>query len=422
MLVKAPCGMSPSPNLRRQAVAWALILALWTLLVLAFTGALVFVRGLDWPDALNISLHNWYPWLFLAPAVAWLGFKFPFERNKLRTSIPMHVLGCALAAVVMALSVGPPQMRPGGPMPGGANTPPRLEGQPRAPFRGPPGGRPPLDTEPGVWPLERGMPQPGFGPRRDRVPLSPRNQFLNVLMFHGQMSVPVYWVIVSIVQALRFYQRSQERERRAAELESRLAQAKLQALRAQLQPHFLFNTLNAISMLVHKDANAADEMIASLSDLLRASLNTTETEISLAREIELVNKYVAIQQVRFADRLRVEKHLEAAALEARVPALILQPLVENAIRHGLEPKTGPGLLEIRASREDDCVRITVRDNGVGAKNPGGDAGIGLGNTRDRLRELYGERAQLVLSSGSQGGFTAELLIPTRRETGPEPRI
>ncbi len=417
--------MKHSTKLRRQAAAWGLILALWALLVLAFSGALVLVRDLPWSDAFQVSLRNWYPWVLLAPVVAWLGFRFPFEWGRLKSSIPIHLAGCLASALVMALMVGPPPNRlnplPGQP-PRPLNAPaPRFDENQRPALRNPSGGRPPLNQPGNQWSPPESLPQPPFPPFPNRAPLPPRNLFLNALLLHAQMSIPVYWVIVSIVQALRFYYRSQEREKKAAELEARLAQAKLEALHLQLQPHFLFNTLNAISMLVHKNPDAADEMIANLSELLRASLDTKETEIPLARELELLNKYLAIQQVRFADRLRIERQFDAAALQELVPALILQPLAENAIRHGLEPRAGTGLLEIRATRQDGFLRIRVRDDGIGSASPGGDVpGIGIANSRDRLRELYGDAAQLVLSSASQGGFTAEVIIPLRAGNPPGP--
>lgn len=404
--------MTTFAKLRHQAGTWALILALWILLVLALSGALVFVRGVAWAEALNISLRNWYPWILLAPAVAWLGFKFPFERDRLKVSVPVHLAACIACAIIMELLVGPPPARFGpvpdqgfrapGPLLNSYEANRRIE---RESFE----AQPPRNPPAGQW--APNGPQPPFPP--GPVPsFQHRNRFLNALLIHAQMSIPVYWVIVSIVQALRFYQRSQDRERKAAELEARLAQAKLQALHMQLQPHFLFNTLNAISMLVHKDPQAADEMIANLSDLLRASLNTRSPEITLSQEMELVDKYLAIQQVRFADRLSIRKNLEATALQERVPALILQPLVENAIKHGLEPKPGPGKLEIHAAIQDGSLRIRVEDDGVGTANPGSENhGIGLANTRDRLRELYGPEARLILTSSAPGGFAAEIVIP-----------
>jgi len=228
-------------------------------------------------------------------------------------------------------------------------------------------------------------------------------------------------VIVSISHALMFYQRSQGREQRARELERKLTEAKLEALRMQLHPHFLFNTLNAISTLVHKDANAADEMIANLSELLRATLDTQEQEIPLRKEIELLDFYLEIQQVRFGSRLRVEKEMDAKTLDSYVPTLILQPLVENAIRHGLEPKTGVGALWIKARCEAGVVRLTVKDDGAGAKVPGvasPHSGIGIANTRARLKELYGDQARLVLASASDGGFAAEITLPYRDTAAP----
>jgi signal transduction histidine kinase len=413
--------MTNPTKLRHQAGTWALILALWVLLVLALSGALVFVRGVAWAEALNISLRNWYPWILLAPAVAWLGFRFPFERDRLKVSVPVHLAACIACAIIMEMLVGPPPARFGplpnqgfrspGPLPNSQQAPRRLG--PAEPFE----AQPPPNPLTGQW--TPNGPQPPFPP----VPVpgfQHRYRFLNALLIHAQMSVPVYWVIVSVVQALRFYQRSKDKERKAAELEARLAQAKLQALHMQLQPHFLFNTLNAISMLVHKDPHAADEMIANLSDLLRASLNTRSPEITLSQEMELVDKYLAIQQVRFADRLTIRKNLEAGALQQRVPALILQPLIENAVKHGLEPKPGPGKLEIHAAVQDGCLRIRVEDDGVGTANQGSENhGIGLANTRDRLRELYGPEARLVLTNCSPGGFSAQIIIPesSRKSAG-----
>jgi len=257
----------------------------------------------------------------------------------------------------------------------------------------------------------------------------------------SKFNLPVYWVIVSIVQALGYYRRSQERERAALELEARLAEARLQALRTQLHPHFLFNTLHAISTLVHKDAEAADEMITNLSELLRVTLDASDRqEIPLRQELDFLQRYLDIQQVRFGERLRVEKQIDAAALDSQVPTLILQPLVENALKHGLEPQVGGGVIIIQAQRLNDTLRLVVRDNGAAARSPParsadasgaspvemethgrgvrapGEAarpqeGIGLANTRARLEELYGRRGRLTLTSSSEGGFTVEIEVP-----------
>jgi sensor histidine kinase YesM len=215
-----------------------------------------------------------------------------------------------------------------------------------------------------------------------------------------------------MVQALTFYRRSEERERQALELEARLADAKLEALHMQLHPHFLFNTLNAISTLVHKDPNAADEMIGNLSELLRATLDTGEQEIPLRQELAFLDRYLEIQQVRFGERLRIEKEVDAAALEGYVPTLILQPLVENAIRHGIEPEPAPGTVAIRAESKGDRLLLSVANNGATARLPAKpEGGIGLANTKARLQQLYGANARLSLNSGSEGGFKVEIEIP-----------
>jgi LytS/YehU family sensor histidine kinase len=219
-----------------------------------------------------------------------------------------------------------------------------------------------------------------------------------------------------MVQALTFYRRSEERERQALGLEARLADAKLEALRMQLHPHFLFNTLNAISTLVHKDPNAADEMIGNLSELLRATLDTAEQEIALRQELAFLDRYLEIQQVRFGERLRIEREVDAAALDAHVPTLILQPLAENAIRHGIEPDPAPGVVSIRARRNGDRLILTVANNGAAAKMPAkSESGIGLTNTQARLQQLYGANCRLTFNSGAEGGFRVEIEIPFREQ-------
>jgi hypothetical protein len=401
--------MNRSSALRQQLGIWALILGLWFLLVTAFSGALVFWRSIPWQEALRLSFLNWYPWVILGPAAAWLAFKFPIEKPRWPVSIPVHLAACLLAVLISEQLIGPAPSPPGPPTGAGQARRQFRDGNANAPF--PPPGRD-LDRPEGQ---SRGEGQPPLG-------LAPRRQFfVNALVLHAQINIPIYWVIVSISHALMFYQRSQRREKRALELEGKLAEAKLEALRMQLHPHFLFNTLNAISTLVHKDANAADEMIANLSELLRATLDTQEQEIPLRKEIEFLDYYLEIQQVRFGSRLRVEKELDAKALECYVPTLILQPLVENAIRHGLEPKTGGGCLSIRAMCEPGVVRLTVKDDGAGSKVSGGSpshAGIGIANTRARLKELYGDRARLMLASASDGGFAAEITLPFRDAPAP----
>ena len=228
--------------------------------------------------------------------------------------------------------------------------------------------------------------------------------------------VLIYLMAMSACVAFAHFRKSQERERHAIELEASLARAKLQALRMQINPHFLFNTLNAISTLVHTSPQTADEMITDLSELFRASLESSgEHEISLARELELLQRYLAIEQRRFGQRLKVEQIIDPDILQARVPTLILQPLVENAIRHGIERKVDVGIIVIQAAREGSHLKLSVSDNG---KNPfhaavmtGNRQGIGLANTRARLQQLYRDQQSFTVGNGELGGWTVQITLP-----------
>ena len=201
--------------------------------------------------------------------------------------------------------------------------------------------------------------------------------------------------------------------REGERLEARLTEAQLQSLKLQLHPHFLFNTLNTITALVHVDPHAAERMVAGLSELLRLSLRTAgEQEVPLSRELEMLEHYLRIQQVRFGDRLAVSIGIDPAARDALVPHFILQPLVENAIRHGIAPRAAPGHVQITASIADAMLRLRVRDDGVGV--PFGAAvadGVGLANTRSRLLSLYGPRHHFTAAGDAAGGFLVEIEIP-----------
>ena len=213
------------------------------------------------------------------------------------------------------------------------------------------------------------------------------------------------------VHGLRLARRVREREVKAAQLEASLSQARLQALGAQLHPHFLFNTLHAISALVQSDPARADEMIALLAELLRASLRDgAAQEVGLRQELDFTQRYLQIEQTRFGDKLRVELHIEPSALEARVPRLLLQPLVENAIRHGLSTMTRAGSLRIEAARQGDALRLVVLDDGKGLPFELRE-GVGLSNTRARLLQLYGGQGQLTLLPREGGGTRAQVSIP-----------
>jgi two-component system, LytTR family, sensor kinase len=247
-------------------------------------------------------------------------------------------------------------------------------------------------------------------------------EFQRIFVSHGYLWFLSYCVLVGVHEAWHNYQRFKLGELRASQLEARLAQAQLEVLKGQLHPHFLFNTLHAISTLIHRDADAADEMVAQLSDLLRMTLaNIGVQEVPLQQELEFLHRYLDIQQMRFQDRLRVVMDVPADTLDVRVPNQVLQPLVENAIRHGVDARRGEGLVEIRARAEGGMLRLSVRDDGPGLRQdavngtPARGRGIGLSNTRARLRELYGAASMLELANYPAGGTLVSLLIPLRRE-------
>jgi len=244
-----------------------------------------------------------------------------------------------------------------------------------------------------------------------------QNMFLNG--FHSNLLV--YWAIVGATQGLAYYRKLEERELRASQLETRLAQAQLQVLKIQLQPHFLFNTLHAISALVQKDPDAADHTIALLSDLLRLTLETgSEQEVSLQRELDFVERYLEIEQTRFGDRLTVRMEIADDVRDARVPSFVLQPLVENAIRHGIAPRSEGGRIEIIASRRDGELTMLVQDNGQGCMQTAICEGLGLRNTRARLEQLYGAGDRLILTPAPAGGTVVTLNIPFRPAAGAQP--
>jgi two-component system LytT family sensor kinase len=226
-----------------------------------------------------------------------------------------------------------------------------------------------------------------------------------------------YWAIVAVAHGLGYYREGKEKELRASQLETRLAHARLQLLQMQLHPHFLFNTLNAISELVHEDPETADRMIAGLSDLLREALAAGDVrEVTLRREIDVLQRYLDIQQARFGDRLRVDINLDPDVAGAVVPHLLLQPLVENAIRHGVGARSDAGRIRIAARAAAGRLIVTVEDDGQGlAEEKGVREGVGLGNTRARLLELYGPAQSLEIRRGVNGGAVVTLQMPLRTE-------
>ncbi|HEX8146731.1 MAG TPA: histidine kinase, partial [Pyrinomonadaceae bacterium] len=236
------------------------------------------------------------------------------------------------------------------------------------------------------------------------------------------MKVSIYWLVLIAINAIDYYHSFLIAEVKASELRVQLAQAQLRALKMQLHPHFLFNTLNSISALLHRDAEAADQMVARLGDFLRLTLeNSGDQEVTLEQEIAFLRCYLEIEIIRH-DRLSVETDIEPQTLAALVPNLILQPLVENAIRHGVSPCESPGTISISAYRAGRMLHVEVSDDGPGLQSGWRieeSGGIGLGNTVERLRRLYGpdHRFELRNVVGAGSGVTASVVIPFREGRG-----
>lgn len=356
---------------RRRLVKWGLIAAGWMLFGIFFASEVVITRAYEGrPLRLGETLAAWIicacVWLGLTPLMLYLARRFPLERRRWLKSTLVH-LAASIAFALLQL---------------------------------------------GTYTLVASL----IGPYSGQQPFLA--SFRNLLIASFHFDLLTYWAIIGLSQSLDYYRKYRERELRAAQLETTLAQAQLDALRMQLHPHFLFNTLNSISVLMAEDTKAAQRMLTRLSDLLRASFeNKGAHEVTLKEELEFLESYLEIEQTRFQDRLTVRMDVEPKALDACVPNLILQPLVENAIRHGIAPRAAPGLIEIHARRENGMVQLEVCDNGagLGAQSPESlMKGIGLSNTRARLLQLYGASHRFELHNREGGGFMVTIAIPFRR--------
>ncbi len=360
---------------RKQVLKWGLIAAGWTLFGLFFASQAIAVRAYDGvPLRAGQAVASWllcaYIWLALTPLVLWLARRFPLERRRWRRSLPAHLLACVLISLLQLAAY--------------------------------------------VWISGR------LGPQSGGPPFAAAFRHLFFGNFHFDLLT--YWAIVGLSHALDYYRKYRERELSASQLETKLAQAQLDALRMQLHPHFLFNTLNSVSVLMTEDVQAAQRMLARLSDLLRASLGKSGAhEVALDDELKFLESYLEIEQTRFQDRLTVRMEIDPAARGARVPNLILQPLVENAIRHGIAPRARKGVVLVRAARANGVVQLTVADDGPGLGAASAEdlmKGIGLSNTRSRLRQLYGAAHRFELREREGGGLEVSIEIPFRW-SGPE---
>ncbi len=421
----------PTSRPLRVGVILVLQAVLWAGLTLAFA-ALIEVAG--WSprrEALIFSATNWAPWIVLAPIVFWLARRFPLERGRLLRSIPVHVVACLLSCIVMMwVSAHFAPWPRGGRLSyrdGRAvvkerrdTMPPRPPGEVVMIERTPREPRPKGSSGSGY---SRGSGGPGgssSGAMGERFLGRFWPPFSSIVL-RANVSAAVYLIIACFAHAFAYYHRAREREKEAIVLNAGLSRAKLDALRLQLQPHFLFNTLNAISTLVHRDADAADELIGDLSELLRLSLQTSEHEVPLSRELELLDCYLAIERTRLGDRLKLVREIDPQALCALVPTFVLQPLAENAIRHGIEPRRAAGTLTVRADLVGGNLRLVVADDGVGLQATGQRStrrGIGIANTEQRLRALHGDAAHLDLVSPESGGVQVQIVLPWRITPSP----
>ena len=356
---------STNPTRLRRFLTWPAILGAWTLIVLTFAvQAYVFAVSRNRADSFRheflVASTEWYVWAALTPLVLLLCRRF---RISVQNWIPTVVLHFVASVLISLLQLAI-QVRLNFLVNGGYSL--------------------------GYWKVL---------------------YFFATYKLH--MNLLTYWVIVALNHGIYYYEQAQSRELAWARMETDLANAQLQALNMQLHPHFLFNTLHSISTLISDDPKAAQEMVLKLSDLLRATLSKIETpEVPLGQELELLDCYLSIEQTRYKDRLKFSKEIDPAALACAVPTMILQPLVENAVRHGIGKRKQADEISIVGRRENGRLLLEVR-NRTGRIENGGDTprGIGLSNTRARLEQLYSDAYSFQLTNLEGGGVSVRLTLP-----------
>lgn len=355
-------------NERRQkiAVKRLLTLAAWALAVLVFASqwyAYDAAHGFADPFLYYLG-WSFYLWGVLTPLALWLAWRYPIGAGTWPRAVPLHLAASLLLTTVQ------------------------------------------LSIEASV----------AWSRVGDQTRLT--EMVGHYLRQHTQIGLLTYWLLVGAVQFYRMHDEGRKRQLRAAQLEARLAEAQMENLRTQLHPHFLFNTLQAATTLIHEDPEAAEDILMRLSELLRVSLEEMRTqEIPLAHEVEFLNHYVGIQQRRFGGRLRFDLQIDEDTLDCAVPTLILQPLVENAVRHGVGKYKGKDVVNVRSFQERDRLCLAVSNFTSSLEGPPEELlsrGVGLSNTRERLEQLYGNGQSLRLFNLEPKGVCVQVSIPRRR--------
>lgn len=422
-----------------------MVALVWLPLILIYASQMIITENMTWRAAFGRAGADWLPWVALAPAAFLVAARFPLGSGRVVAPLAVSIALC-VAGMYLA-EWGFQQLRPlltGEPLPAsGAGILGLFSGTQRAaapdgPARGYPG--------PGMGPAERPGPPQGYpGWTDDGAPRGPggpgragrgpggrgpggfggrgpggapgQGPMQHMMHFH----FPISLFVIMAANAYSYFVQMRDRERKASELARNLAEARLSALQMQLHPHFLFNALNATTALIRRQPDAAEEMIANLSELLRLALSVRDRhEVTMAQELGYLECYLAIERVRFGDRLQVHWDVDDSAKEARVPVLLLQPIVENAIRHGIERRNVDiGQVWISVTRDQDRLHMSVGDNGPGPR--AGPAtkrghGVGLDNTRARLAALHGAAADVQIGARPGGGCMVTIEMPFQTKT------
>lgn len=390
-------GEQNAASRKQVRLFWTACFLGWCALVIITASSISVFQSFPFLLALQMALTLWSPYALAAPFVLWVARRFPLNRTSWRSNIGVHILAAIIFAVVCESSclglvrLLQPQVA--------ANLAERQK-------HGEDITR--LDDPLRVL---------------NASPDEAMKAAVRLVVFKMQFSLPLYWVLIGVVHALRAMAALREREKQAAQLAAHLSQAQLAGLQTQLQPHFLFNTLNSIAALIPQNAKLATEMVMNLSDLLRMTLRDPQRgEIRLREELALLQHYVDIQRLRFAERLAFHVEANEKALECYVPPLLLQPLVENAIRHAVEASDKTEHVTVHGRIEGDKLLLEVANTFHAALDESRistkSTGVGLANTSSRLKVQFGDKQTFEAGQLAGGGFRVTITIPARLTATP----